>query len=447
MNTPLLISIHFFLILLGLCNTQIKIPFESKLCLANQNDDFLSNYYGQYLYTSIKIGSNNQRLEVALKLNRYVTYLISSDISDLKSEKFNEKDSNTYEVVNKKKITSNEDEFFSSVKSTDNIIFGENINYAKYIFYLSKEQYFDETGHIGLKIVQSHLDTDFKGNGFIDQLKSNSLINSHSFYFKYEYKDEKEFKYKGNLIIGGMPHEIEPSELYNLENYVQTYVEVNKYNTRWSIEISSVNYGNDVITQSDTIEFSTTFGFIEAPIKFIFIFDYFFNQTGCGADHNGENKNYLYLYCDESVDISKFKNLLFIGRNEEFNFTLTYKDLFRKIKNYNYFLILFNEDVKKWIFGHIFLKKYTIVFNPDKKSIGYYYQPNSENYNNNTSKSFTINLFKSLSVVLGLVIIGLLVYINYFNKRKRKIRPNELEENFDYTSTGADKEQENKLGV
>ena len=46
MNTPLLISIHFFLILLGLCNTQIKIPFESKLCLANQNDDFLSNYYG-----------------------------------------------------------------------------------------------------------------------------------------------------------------------------------------------------------------------------------------------------------------------------------------------------------------------------------------------------------------------------------------------------------------
>ena len=336
------------------------------------------------------MGSNNQKLEVSLKLNRYISYLISSKNSKLKSDFFNENNSDSYKQIDKEKVESSDDEFFSSLKSSDDFTFGENINFKDYIFYLSQEQFFDETGHIGLQMQPHSQDKEFTGNSFIDQLKSKSLINSHNFYFKYEFKNENEFQYKGNLIIGGMPHEVEPSDIFKEDNFVQDYVEMNEFTQRWRLKISSVSYGNTIMTKSDTAEISTTFGFIEAPIKFFDIYDLWFNKTNCKGQYNGENEVYMYFSCKENVDISKFKDLVFQTENKEMNFTLTYKDLFRKIGNKYYFLILFHEDLKEWKLGHIFLKKYTLVFNGDKKTIGYYYQENNNENNKTDSKGSLI---------------------------------------------------------
>lgn len=448
MNILLVICIYLFFTFFNYCIAEIKIPFESKLCINNENsEDLLSNYYNQFLYTPIKIGSENQKLEVSLKLNRYITYLISSKNTNLKSDYFNEKNSKTYKEIEDEKIQSSDDEFFTSIKSSDNFIFGENINFNQYLFYLSQEQKFDETGHIGLQMQPHRLDTSFSGNSFIHQLKGKSLINSYNFYFKYEYKDENEFKYEGNLIIGGMPHEIEPSEIFKEDNFVQDYAEITQYLSRWRLKISSVSYGDNVLSKLDTAELSTTFGFIEAPINFLSIFDVFFNKNKCYGDYNGKNKTYFFLYCEDNVDISTFKDLIFQTSNKEMNFTLTYKDLFRKIGKKIYFLLLFNEDINEWKFGHIFLKKYTMVFNGEKKTIGYYYQPNNNNEKNSSNNS-KIYIFVIISVIFGLIIIGLLIYIFYFKPYKsRKVRPNELEENFDYTSHEEEKNQKNKLGV
>ena len=447
MNIPIL-KWFLFCICIIYCENIITIPFESKLCKSNEKEDFLINYYAQFLYTPISIGSENQKLEVALKLNKYITYLISTKNSNLKSEHFNEINSKTYEIVNEKKYKPNEDMFIEGIKSKDNFIFGEKTKYEQYLFYLSLEQNFDETGQIGLKMIPSSSDKEYSGNSFIDQLKLNSIINSKSFYFKYEYKDEKEFKYKGNLVIGGIPHEVESSKIYNFENFVQTYVNIDELNSRWAIKLSSVSYGNEVISHSDLVEFSTTFGFIVAPLSFLKIYDIFFNNSYCYADYNNEDKDYLYLYCKESFKISNFKDLLFIAdNNKELNFTLTYKDLFRKIGKYYYFLILFNEDVNQWEFGHIFLKKYMMVFNVDKKTIGYYFQSNNNDNNKNSSKSKINYIFIIISIILVFIITGLLLYIFFFKTKNRKIRPNELEENFDYTPSQEGKEQDNKLGV
>ena len=441
MNIPILIIIFIFIIFLNQSDCSLNIPFESKLCKGNENTDFLSNYYGQYLYTPIKIGSNNQRLEVALKLNKYITYLIGSQNSNLKSEYFLEQNSISYAKLDEKEIKSNEDMFISGIKSTDNFIFGENINYEKYLFYLSKEQIFDETGQIGLKLMPS--EKYFSGESFIEQLKAKSLINTYNFYFKYELEDEEEFKFRGNLIIGGMPHEIEHSDLFKEDNYVKTYSKLNEHNSRWTIEIKTVQYGNEVISKSDIAEFSTTFGFITGPLSFLDIFDKFFNKTNCYSDYNGKDKNYLYFYCEQNVDISKFKDIFFTTSNKELNFTLTYKDLFKKIGKYYYFLILFNEDINQWEFGHIFLNKYMMVFNSEDKTIGYYYQSNFQEKKNSKKYNY---VFIIVSIFFGIIIIGLLIYIFYFSKKNRKIRPNELEENFDYCPSDEDK-QENKLGV
>ena len=351
MNIPKLICIINFLFSFYIKASPIKLNFKSGLCKGNEKSEFLSNYYDQYLFTQISIGSDNQKLELALKLNRYITYLIGSENSKLKSDFFNEKKSESYKQLNNKIITSNEDEFFESYKSSDNIIFGEKVNYNNFIFFL------------WLKMSPANLDkNNFFSYDFISQLKSKSLIDSKYFYFKYNLINENEFKYEGYLLIGATPHEFEKSEIFQEKNFFEIYANIDiELNTRWNLFFPEVKYNDIIISKNDLCEFSTTFGFIVAPLSFINIHEHFFKRSGCYGDNNGEDgeKNYLYLYCDETVDIKEFKNIVFTTKNKEVNFVLTYKDLFRKIGKYNYFLILFNEDINEWIFGHIFLNKYS----------------------------------------------------------------------------------------
>ena len=445
MNIPIsIICILNFLITFYSCQSPIKLSFESKLPIGVETSYFLSNYYNQYLFTKIKIGSENQNLELSIKLNRYVSYIIGSENSELKSEYFNEKNSKSYKQISTKEYESNEDEFFSSYKSEDNIYFGENLFFKNFIFFLSqKKQIFDESGHIGLKMMPSFIDkNNFIGTSFISQLKSNNIINSQYFYFIYNTLNENEFKYDGNLIIGAAPHQIEENDLFQEKNFHEIYAKIDEnYNSRWNIKFTKVNYGGENLDISDLCEFSTTFGLIIAPINFFLIYEKFFENKDCYGEYNGEDelKNFMYLFCDENVDISEFKDVEFLTEDKDIYFVLTYKDLFRKIGKYNYFLILFNKDINQWTFGHIFLNKYTIVFNAEKKTIGYYREINNDS---NDNKKNNYGVFIALSITFFIIIVGLIVYIFYFSPRNRKIRPNELEEKFDYSP-----QDNNKLGI
>ena len=454
MNIPKLICIFFFSI--SFCYIKaspIKLQFKSGLCKGNENSEFLSNYYNQYLFTTISIGSVNQEMQLALKLNRYITYIAGSENSGLKSGYFYEKYSETYKKLEEREIESNEDEFFISYKSSDNINFGDKLFFNNFIFFLSQKQLFDESGHIGLKMSPAQLDKEnFLSYNLISQLKSNSLINSQYFYFKYNLENEKEFKYNGYLILGAKPHEFEENNFFQEKNFHEIYAKIDEeLNTRWNLEILEVKYGDKVISKNDLGEFSTTFGFIVAPLSFFDIYDQFFKENKCYGDYNGdeEDKNYIYFYCEDSADLTKFKNIIITTKNKEMNFVLTYKDLFKKINNYYYFLILFNEDINEWILGHIFLNKYTIVFNPEKKTIGWYCDSNADNdLNNKNNNHTTIIIFVILSIIFLAIIIGLLIYIFYYRPRYRKIRPNELEEHFDYSPKDNNDSKENSsLGV
>jgi uncharacterized membrane protein YvbJ len=78
-----------------------------------------------------------------------------------------------------------------------------------------------------------------------------------------------------------------------------------------------------------------------------------------------------------------------------------------------------------WIFGRLFLKKYQIVFDFDKKVLGI-----EKNIINNKKK---IN-YKFIIVILIIVIISILLIIifEFLWKNKRKSRKNEINDNFEY---------------
>ena len=138
------------------------------------------------------------------------------------------------------------------------------------------------------------------------------------------------------------------------------------------------------------------------------------------------------IYCDQNFNFSDFKNLSFILNDIEYEFILTYKDLFIEKDDKYLFGIVFDniddKDKSYWIFGKLFMKKYQLFFDLDKKIIGLY-----RNKNNKGESKKKFNIIYIFLIILVLIVIGLVVAIVYLVKNKRKSRANELtDENFDY---------------
>ncbi len=122
------------------------------------------------------------------------------------------------------------------------------------------------------------------------------------------------------------------------------------------------------------------------------------------------------------------KNLYFHIKNENIYFILTPKDLFYKFKNKLYYLIIFQPFNSNWIFGIPFFTKYLINFNRDKKIIGFYINDKIKDEKN---YSIFLKLF-IISILVNVIILIICLYYKIVKKNK-KIRANELEENFDYS--------------
>ena len=73
-----------------------------------------------------------------------------------------------------------------------------------------------------------------------------------------------------------------------------------------------------------------------------------------------------------------------------------------------------------WIFGRPFFKKYTLIFNVERRLVSYY-----SNYGNNTFKSnFWINVILVLLVIIILILVIYLIY--YLKNRPKKLFAKEL---------------------
>ena len=134
--------------------------------------------------------------------------------------------------------------------------------------------------------------------------------------------------------------------------------------------------------------------------------------------------------------------MIFVSKNFEYNFELTYADLFTKINNKYYFLVIFKEKSEKntWIFGQPFYKKYQFTINLDQNWVGFY-NPNKEKIIPQKQESSTSGMSKTSKVLLivGLVILFIGISVGMFFlgrklKNDRKRRANELtDDNYEYS--------------
>jgi hypothetical protein len=346
------------------------------------------------------------------------------------------------------------------------------------------------SGILGLALQGS---TNEKLKPFINQLKSLDIIDGYYFNFHFFNLENQIFKginnsnlyknYEGFLVIGNPPHEYAKRH-YSDNKYFFHRAEAIDGKLEWNTEIKYIHirynkeyYNKDefknhpnLIQEQNSIVLLLRNQFIELNIDIQFIectkytWDilqqtFFHNYTENSKCIISKYDDYEVFNCDLNKfgldDIHKFPEISLYEYGFSYEFIFNYNELFEVYNNKIYFLIIYKKGNKIWKCGKICFQKFQFVFNMDKKSIGIYqnqkkyelmtnYMKNPDKYvknnkkdesneirNKNTNLAF-LNVMWILALIMG-VIIGIFFGIKFFTKN-RKIRANELEEQFEYNS-------------
>ena len=326
-------------------------------------------------------------------------------------------------------------------------------------------------GKIGLNINKN--DNPKINTNFIEQLKKKKIISKYIWTLDYQSLSQ------GMITIGIEPHFYESKKNF-YSQYKTIYIDLNNINQKNNQNFWKFNFDAIFVNQTDIYNFKNTNvellidrgiiigteeykNYIEKNYFDKLIIDGICFKESAILDSNNRDE-YIIFYCDKQkfkgsfADIKKdkpyykFNDLFFNHKGFEYDFKL-YKDiLFEDLDDRLYFQIVFenNNNNTIWKLGEPFTSLYKFVFNQEQKTIGFYNPllkkiPNSNfdldnikknnTYINNNDKSNStmktiLNFIKNFLFIL--VCIFIIFYI--FRKLciKRKIRANELIENYDY---------------
>ena len=155
------------------------------------------------------------------------------------------------------------------------------------------------------------------------------------------------------------------------------------------------------------------------------------------------------IICDLTFknDLKNFPKLYLFYRELNFTFSLDYKDLFIEINDKIYFLIIYRElSDSVWNFGNILVKKYSFMYDQDKKQIyfihlkKYELEPKDDEDEDITKDKNNFWSEYKESIIIGVLVLFIIIaaIVGFVFGRKiwekhRKLRANELDDNYDYT--------------
>ena len=322
---------------------------------------------------------------------------------------------------------------------------------------------------IGLNTKNNNIFDDIN---FIEQLKSMKIISKRI--WSLEYKNPSQ----GLIVFGLEPHIYAPNKYY-YSNYKIIYVNLNnKKENFWSFNFDDIYINNKSNRLMDKeAELLIEHGLIIGTEEFrITIEKIYFNklieESICFKDYVelnlGEiNKEYI-IYSFNKTKLERkelyFPDIYFHHKQFEFTFKLGKYLLFQTLNERIYFMIIFekNNQNKIWKLGEPFIYNYTFVFNIEQKAIGFYnpllpkiansnYDLNSieeeindnkkkekdlidvndsKHKNNNNKFSQVSNYIKNIMIIIILILILIYILEKFF--MKRKLRANELIDNYEY---------------
>ena len=414
--------ILYFLLYFQIINSNVIIPFIKKP-LKNNNIN-LESITKNGILINIEIGEPKQKMTCEFS---FINEFIIVPGIQYKSQ-YNELVSKTYKQIRDKEDTFDSGRRKGFIKGIlSNEIF--YINNKKYNFdFILATNYslFDESKYctIGLKLKINYEVLFLEGN-FLKQLNDKHLIDNFVFNFRFISEN------KGELIIGDnrtYSNQFKPS----LEGKLDS----------WHIIFQDINY-NYIEENFFDVTLALNLNGIIAPNSYKyyineFYFNEYLNNNYCKEETIIKDR-YIGYVCNNKIDLEKFTPLKLKQKELDFTFILDYNDLFLEINKKYYYLVIFQKTKQNyWSFGEPFLRKYNLIYDLEKKIIGFnktqYYENSIKKQNiKNKKKFFSTNY---LIYFLLIIIIFILSY-KYYNKNKnspRKIKVNELSENFDYSS-------------
>ena len=433
----------------------ISIPFsiqapDNNLIFNSQS--FIEKYFYKNIILDFSIGENPQITNGIINKDLSCFELIEEkNISfDKNSLKFFSPRKSTSVKLRKEviKISYQPDEYMAL--GSDFFSFNEKNNMSFLFKHVKNEDEinFDEikNNNYIVKIGMILPSREMKCPQFFHDVKKVANLSKYIISFEFDENNNK-----GNLIFG--------DELFNYKNtkyfesqYIGSYSSQNHqiYFNEAKMILNSDNT-NINISQGTNSIFDYNLGFIIGLDNYkkiieLHFFDDLLNKKICSYDNvHFNNTNFIVYSCNEGNFESKIKSfpkLIFVSKNFEYNFELTYADLFTKINNKYYFLVIFKEKSEKntWIFGQPFYKKYQFTINLDQNWVGFY-NPNKEKIIPQKQESSTSGMSKTSKVLLivGLVILFIGISVGMFFlgrklKNDRKRRANELtDDNYDYS--------------
>jgi len=292
-------------------------------------------------------------------------------------------------------------------------------------------------------------------NDLIYQLKRDREINNYEFNIKYSDINEE----KGEIIIGESPH-IYDRDNFN-ENDLRSAQAIKDYYWKWTLQIARIYIPefNFMIQKNQLATFKIEEFFIEGTKEYFDIiqnifFNKYIDEKICFIQTHKKSRlitKFYHFMCYIKDDnkrkefFSNFPSLIIYQKEMNCNFTFDHTVLFTIIPDSNRILfnIEFDNESQKWVFGKPFFKKYQLVFDLESKLIKYYIRSNIKNNLNNTNNDSGKIIFIVFLVIIVFV-MGVLFGKALCTKYNRKLRANELEDEFSYTAKNVEEQNDMK---
>ena len=482
MMNKILLYLFIFLINNKFSNNYIVLPFNheksnfiiNELSLKEEINNF---FEPNKLYTLVSL-SNNITTELYLSLNYFHFFLGNGlcrkeTLTNYSLEKTNSFKNISYctdKICSIKEVSYARDKIslFNSIKLSENIslnnlsfLYGININ-KREIYDIKKI-----CGYIGLKIEYNNL--NYKEYNFIKILKKERIIPSYSWSILYfndniDYMIPEKIKRKNQGFFLAGINDRDYNEIFSTEDIRTVKAKPRFGLLDWGIMFNEIYFENKSNHEKSSFQKNIEIS-LDLESEFILGTHYFFDnlkntlfkqyieQNICFINEELKKDDKFIIICNKSFSkyISTFPDLYLYHKEFNFTFILTNKELFKTFGNHIYFLIIYKLYYADfWSLGTIFLKKYPLLFDYDKKSISFINIYNKTNHNiikENNRKESLINLksfwsfLKNISIIIG-IMIGILIGKKIWDKNRLK-RINELIDDFQY-ETFENHNKENK---
>lgn len=457
-------SFLLFLLAISYSSPYLILPFKILKNHTNSSILYSNALLDDHLYNPLLINMSISRPD-----NYICTFLDTNTdklsfvnnyiIKDLKNN-YNKEDSNTLKIIGKYDIT-------ESVVS-ETLIFYNDINnfnskiIVEDIYIIEKNNYnknYNISLNLGIKVknvnnyIKNNVNTKKIETNLIIQLKKKNIISSTNFYVKYEAIIKDSIKYDGYIVLGEEPHASSSNKNILNENdlvkttcgnefgefnWYITFDEIFFYNTKnneteksQNNETIYVNYQRVIYSKA---QISPNLGLIISTNEYFYEIEKIFFQKliDKGICYSAYISGYKFdiIYCFTSMltsnELESFPSIHFKNFIFNYDFELTYKDLFFEQGKYTFFSIIRQDSFRneendfdigsKWEFGLPFLKKYFLTFDYDNRLIGFYKQTNK------SMETYNIGSENTLAKVLLIMILCILFAIICFFCSRRIFR-------------------------